>query len=201
MWEGNRNSTKKQAFKKTKLAIHMAAYVYSAGLVVEILENLIDEYENLDYRTYFSNNVGMWVSNEKEPKTDFRVFSPKQEEDQRLLLIHSEGKAWREYQDGEIEKLNRRLQILEDDAEVMKRAFFTSVEERKLFIHEIHGLFQIVHHFLCLQSQGRAEKEEHAGALIINPHKVIHSIRSSLSCFLLTVRLVNLLCYVWFQGK
>lgn len=147
---------------------HMAN-VYS-GLVVEILEDMINEYDN------FCNNFGMLVSNEKETSTDLRVLSSKQDAGKQPLG-HSEVQAWSKYhkgmvvfQAGEVEQLNKRLQILEEDAAVIKQSFFSSVEERKKLIREIHQLFQIIHHFLCLQSQGTGEKT-HAGALIINPHK------------------------------
>ena len=145
--------------------------VYS-GLVVEILEDMINEYDN------FCNNFGMLVSNEKETSTDLRVLSSKLDAGKQPLG-HSEVQAWSKYhkgmvvfQAGEVEQLNKRLQILEEDAAVIKQSFFSSVEERKKLIREIHQLFQIIHHFLCLQSQGTGEKT-HAGALIINPHKVI----------------------------
>lgn len=193
-------------FRLTSLKTGHMAYVYS-GLVVGILGNLINEYDNL-CRTY-CDNVGMLVSNEKEPQTDLRVFSSEQDDQRLLPLSCSERETWSKYnkgnivsQAGEVEKLNRKLQILEDDTETVKRAFFSSVEERRILIHEIHELFQIIHHFLCLQSKGRDEKT-HAGALIIPPHKVYISPHSFSYFFLIVIysSVEENTCYVWFLGK
>lgn len=167
------------------------ANIYS-GLVVEILKNMIQEYDKF-YCSKDCDNLGMFVSNKIEPQIDFRFSAV-----QRLHLSNSAVRACRKciegvvvFEDGEVEQLNKRLQILGEDGEVIKQAFFSSVEERKRLIHEIYQLFQIIHHFLCLQSLVTGEKQPHAAALTINAHKVTPLLGSTLLIKMDTYRQEN----------
>ncbi|XP_062089917.1 uncharacterized protein LOC133796430 isoform X2 [Humulus lupulus] len=51
----------------------------------------------------------------------------------------------------EVEELQERLKILEEETEIMKDAFFWSLKERKYMMKEIYQQFQLLNH--CLQTR------------------------------------------------
>ncbi|XP_023525995.1 uncharacterized protein LOC111789606 [Cucurbita pepo subsp. pepo] len=61
-----------------------------------------------------------------------------------------DGPSWR-VEPCEVEKISRRLSLLEEDTRAMKKALFESLEERRNLVYEINQQFQSIskHHQLC----------------------------------------------------
>ena len=109
----------------------------------------------------------------KKPSTSFEASSLKKslkKSQQRFSRGEScccnSSKGTAVLQGSEVEELNERLKVLEEETEMMKETFFWSLEERKVMMNEIYKQFQLLHG--CLKP-GTLVIEESS---IVNPFEV-----------------------------
>ncbi|XP_059642893.1 uncharacterized protein LOC132284781 [Cornus florida] len=107
-----------------------------------------------------SSDSGASSSNHVAGKASARHFGGKRHEGRKVLVSAAEVKL-----------IDERLRNLEEEAEVMKKSFFESMEERKKLMNEIDQQFQAIHRSLHSKIQFTVERSSD-GILIINPHKI-----------------------------
>lgn len=81
----------------------------------------------------------------------------------------SKGKAVLWGGRSEVEELNERLKILEEETEILKEALFWSMEERKNMMNEIYQHFRVLQ-FGCLQTRNHLVIGESS---CVNPFEVM----------------------------
>ena len=81
----------------------------------------------------------------------------------------SKGKAVLWGGRSEVEELNERLKILEEETEILKEALFWSMEERKNMMNEIYQQFRVLQ-FGCLQTRNHLVIGESS---CVNPFEVM----------------------------
>ncbi|KAF8407176.1 hypothetical protein HHK36_006302 [Tetracentron sinense] len=158
-----------------------------------VLKNFMEENDNLcceieamseKERGSGCNDLeeGKFFKVEKESETDLRVLSLNQVAEE-LKESGLGSKAQRDSHDSkvvlqvnEVEQVHMRLRILEEEAEVMKKAFFGSVEERTELLKEISQQFQII--YQCLRS--RVTREKSLGGFSIDTRNKDGSMRTGL---------------------
>lgn len=111
----------------------------------------------------------------KKPLTNLEAASSKTGARNKLPVSFSRSKACGDSSKGnkavfcgsEVEELKERLKILEEETEIIKDAFFWSLEERRHMINEIYQQFQLLNR--CLQTGNLVLGESSS----VNPFEVM----------------------------
>lgn len=74
----------------------------------------------------------------------------------------------------EIKRLEGRLRVLEDEAEVLREVFLESLEGRAKLMAEINEKFENIQHCLMLKQQQREDRCSN-GDQIFSPLSVVHN--------------------------
>ncbi|KAK9281914.1 hypothetical protein L1049_004822 [Liquidambar formosana] len=183
-------------------------------LINKISENFEGKYDHLycitdamteKERGYHRDNLEESMLRGKQKLSDLRVSSSNQvTENSRVNCL--KGNVGINFQEGkillgagEVKQISERLRILEEEGEMLKQAFFGSIEERKKLMNEIYQQFQIIHRRL----RNKSTEESHDGASNVylfedgsmetglsqvlhedsNPSLVIRDLRSNMLAF------------------
>lgn len=110
-------------------------------------------------------NEGSWSSKEERNQSGVIISHPRK----RVCSNFCKGKAV--LQASEAEDLNTRLEILEEESQIMKQALLETIAERKKLVNEIYKLFETLRYTLLPKDQEDGHTFS-SGSLIIKPCKV-----------------------------